>query len=124
MTIYETKPLLRPAQFEALAVWELIARQQQEMKFQRRIRKVEKSLAEARWDWEQKKWRMTTLQGDRLFPAIAEEDEPDEKEDDDKSVKGSRDKKKKKTYVDEEDSDVEDLTEVQVLVLFRLLQHK
>ncbi|KAJ1119465.1 hypothetical protein NDU88_007650 [Pleurodeles waltl] len=57
---------------------------------------------------------MTTLQGVRLFPEIAEEDESEEKEDAGKSDEGSIDNKKKKTYVDEEDSDVEDLT-IQIL---------
>ncbi|KAJ1117480.1 hypothetical protein NDU88_005680 [Pleurodeles waltl] len=126
MTLYETKPIPRLAQFEALAEWELIARQQQEIKFQRRIRKVEKSLAEARWDWEQKKWRMATLQGVKLFPAIKEEDESEGKEETSKSNKSSSGgKKKKRTYVEDEDSDVEDLIEgVQVLVLLQLPQHK
>ncbi|KAJ1192632.1 hypothetical protein NDU88_001939 [Pleurodeles waltl] len=110
MTLYETKPLPRPAQFEALEVWELIARQQQEIKFQRRTRKVEKSLAEARWDWEQKELRMTTLQDVNLFPAITEEGESEEKEDISKSDEiSSGGNKKKNTYVEEDDSDIEDL---------------
>ncbi|KAJ1200889.1 hypothetical protein NDU88_004710 [Pleurodeles waltl] len=107
MTLYETKPLPRPAQFEALAVWELVARQQQEITFQRRIRKVEKSLSEARWDWEQKKWRTETLQGVKLFPAITAEAESGEKDADQRDT-SSETKKKKNTYVEEEDSDIED----------------
>ncbi|KAJ1170742.1 hypothetical protein NDU88_002614 [Pleurodeles waltl] len=43
MTLYETRPLLRPAQFEAIAVWELIARQQQEIKCKRRVRKEDET---------------------------------------------------------------------------------
>ncbi|KAJ1081624.1 hypothetical protein NDU88_001802 [Pleurodeles waltl] len=108
MSLYEMKPLPRPAQFEALAVWELVARQQQEMKFKRRMKRVEKSLAEARWDWEQKRWRAETLHGIKLFPAITEEDET-EKEDNDKESESAGTKKKKKLYVEDEDSDVEDL---------------
>ncbi|KAJ1217582.1 hypothetical protein NDU88_005176 [Pleurodeles waltl] len=65
----------RPAQFEALAIWELIARNQQQKKFETRIRKVEKTLADARWDSTQKVWRSDILQGIKLFPAIAEEEE-------------------------------------------------
>ncbi|KAJ1188901.1 hypothetical protein NDU88_005657 [Pleurodeles waltl] len=106
-TLCETKPLPRPAQFEALAVWEIVARQQQEIKFKRRIKKVEKSLAEARWDWEQKRWRTETLQGIKLFPAIAEDES--EKEDTTKGDESTGTKKKKQPYVEDEDSDVEDL---------------
>ncbi|KAJ1092323.1 hypothetical protein NDU88_005434 [Pleurodeles waltl] len=65
----------RPAQFEALAIWELMARQQQQNKFETRIRKVEKTLADARWDNAQKVWRSDVLQGIKLFPAIAKEEE-------------------------------------------------
>ncbi|KAJ1211130.1 hypothetical protein NDU88_006491 [Pleurodeles waltl] len=65
----------RPAQFEALAIWELMARQQQQKKFETRIRKVEKTLADARWDNAQKVWRSDVLQGIKLFPAIAKEEE-------------------------------------------------
>ncbi|KAJ1215737.1 hypothetical protein NDU88_003345 [Pleurodeles waltl] len=102
------KPLPRPAQFEALAVRELVARQQQEMKFKRRMKRVEKSLAEARWDWVQKKWRVVTLQDVKLFPTIMEGDEA-EKEDSAKEDESTGRKKKRKSYVDNEDSDVEDL---------------
>ncbi|KAJ1142014.1 hypothetical protein NDU88_008342 [Pleurodeles waltl] len=65
----------RPAQFEALAIWELMARQQQQNKFETRIRKVEKTLADARWDNAQKVWRSDVLQGIKLFPAITKEGE-------------------------------------------------
>ncbi|KAJ1167753.1 hypothetical protein NDU88_008142 [Pleurodeles waltl] len=65
----------RPAQFEALAIWELIARNQQQKKFETRIRKVEKTLADARWDSTQKVWRSDVLQGIKLFPAITDEAE-------------------------------------------------
>ncbi|KAJ1118111.1 hypothetical protein NDU88_006306 [Pleurodeles waltl] len=72
------------------------------------MKRVEKSLAEARWDWEQKRWRTETLKGIKLFPAITEEDET-EKEDNAKESESTGTKKKKKPYVDDEDSDVEDL---------------
>ncbi|KAJ1215713.1 hypothetical protein NDU88_003321 [Pleurodeles waltl] len=65
----------RPAQFEALAIWELIARNQQQKKFETRIRKVEKTLADTRWDSTQKIWRSDVLQGIKLFPAITDEAE-------------------------------------------------
>ncbi|KAJ1124960.1 hypothetical protein NDU88_003403 [Pleurodeles waltl] len=65
----------RPAQFEALAIWELMARQQQQKKFETRIRKAEKTLADARWDNAQKVWRSDILQWIKLFPAIAKEEE-------------------------------------------------
>ncbi|KAJ1114442.1 hypothetical protein NDU88_002679 [Pleurodeles waltl] len=102
------KPLPRPAQFEALAVWELVARQQKELKFNRRMKKVEKSLVEARWDWEQKRWRMATMQDIKIFPAITERDES-EKGDSAKEEESEGKKKRKKSYVDDDDSDVEDL---------------
>ncbi|KAJ1205042.1 hypothetical protein NDU88_000477 [Pleurodeles waltl] len=65
----------RPVQFEALAIWELIAKNQQQKKFETRIRKVEKTLADARWDSTQKVWRSDVLQGIKLFPAITDEAE-------------------------------------------------
>ncbi|KAJ1128752.1 hypothetical protein NDU88_007127 [Pleurodeles waltl] len=71
----ELKPPPRPEQFETLAIWELMAIQQQQQKFERRMRKAEKTLAEARWDSAQRVWRRETLDGVRLFPAIAQEDE-------------------------------------------------
>ncbi|KAJ1202226.1 hypothetical protein NDU88_006027 [Pleurodeles waltl] len=53
---------------------------------------------------------MTALQGVKLFLAITGENQSEEKEDTSKSDKSlSEDKKKKKTYVEGEDSDVEDL---------------
>ncbi|KAJ1083192.1 hypothetical protein NDU88_003352 [Pleurodeles waltl] len=73
--MYDMKVPPRPAQFEALAIWELMARQQQQKKFETRIRKVEKTLADARWDNAQKMWRSDVLQGIKLFPAIAKEEE-------------------------------------------------
>ncbi|KAJ1171255.1 hypothetical protein NDU88_003125 [Pleurodeles waltl] len=73
--MYNMKVPPRPAQFEALAIWELMARQQQQKKFETRIRKVEKTLADARWDNAQKVWRSDILQGIKLFPAIATEEE-------------------------------------------------
>ncbi|KAJ1176982.1 hypothetical protein NDU88_002249 [Pleurodeles waltl] len=106
MALYEIKTLPRPAQLEALAVWELVARQQQEMKYKRRIKRVEKSLAEAKWDWEQKRWRAETLQCAKLFPANTEEEA---EEDGAKEVESAGKKKKRKSYVDDEDYDVEDL---------------
>ncbi|KAJ1175535.1 hypothetical protein NDU88_000822 [Pleurodeles waltl] len=78
------RPLPRPAQFEALAVWKLIARQQQEIKLQRRIRK--------------------------LLPVITEEDETEGKKETSKSDKSSSgSKKEKRASTVEEDSDDEDL---------------
>ncbi|KAJ1166230.1 hypothetical protein NDU88_006638 [Pleurodeles waltl] len=65
----------RPAQFEALAIWELTAIRQQQQKFERRMRKAVKTLAEASWDSVQRVWRRETIDGVRLFPAIAQEGE-------------------------------------------------
>ncbi|KAJ1205729.1 hypothetical protein NDU88_001156 [Pleurodeles waltl] len=73
--MYDMKVPPRPAQFEALTIWELMARQQQQNKFETRIRKVEKTLADARWDKAQKVWRSDVLQGIKLFPAITKEEE-------------------------------------------------
>ncbi|KAJ1112518.1 hypothetical protein NDU88_000781 [Pleurodeles waltl] len=44
----EQKPPPRPAQYEALTVWDLMALKQKQEKFQKRLRKAEKSYAEAR----------------------------------------------------------------------------
>ncbi|KAJ1124938.1 hypothetical protein NDU88_003385 [Pleurodeles waltl] len=74
-TMYDMKVPPRPAQFEALAIWELMARQQQQKKFETRMRKIEKTLADARWDNAQKVWRSDVLQGIKLFPAITKEEE-------------------------------------------------
>ncbi|KAJ1201207.1 hypothetical protein NDU88_005021, partial [Pleurodeles waltl] len=41
------KPPPRPAQYEALAIWDLMALKQRQEKFQRRLKRVEKTLAEA-----------------------------------------------------------------------------
>ncbi|KAJ1098684.1 hypothetical protein NDU88_003791 [Pleurodeles waltl] len=71
----ELKPPPRPAQFEALAIWELMAIRQQQQKFERRMRKAEKTLAEARWDSAQRVRRRETIDGIRMFPAIALEGE-------------------------------------------------
>ncbi|KAJ1202208.1 hypothetical protein NDU88_006009 [Pleurodeles waltl] len=65
----------RPLQFEALAIWEQMARRQLQKKFETRVRKVEKTLADARWDITQKVWRSDILQGIKLFPAITDEEE-------------------------------------------------
>ncbi|KAJ1191987.1 hypothetical protein NDU88_001300 [Pleurodeles waltl] len=108
LSLYDMKPLLRPAQFEALAVWELVARQQQELKFNRRMKRVEKSLAEARWDWEQKRWGMATMKEIKMFPSITEGDNSD-KGDSAKEEESEGKKKRKKSYVGDDDSDVEDL---------------
>ncbi|KAJ1096088.1 hypothetical protein NDU88_001234 [Pleurodeles waltl] len=101
------RPLQRPAQFEALAVWELVARQQHELKTNRRIKKIEKTQAEARWDWEQKRWRMATMKEVKMFPAIMEGDDSD-KGDNNKERENEEKRKGKKSYVDDDDSDVED----------------
>ncbi|KAJ1217711.1 hypothetical protein NDU88_005302 [Pleurodeles waltl] len=65
----------RPAQFEALAIWELAARQQQSLKFEKKMRRAEKSSVEARWDSEQRQRRLNTLLGVRLFPEMTEDGE-------------------------------------------------
>ncbi|KAJ1197704.1 hypothetical protein NDU88_001560 [Pleurodeles waltl] len=110
MALYESQPLPRPAQFEVLAVWELVARQQQQMKFERRIRRVEKALAEARWDGEQKKWRSVTLQDVKLLPATTQEDETGGKKATRKTNKSSPESKEaKRSSIVEEESDAEDL---------------
>ncbi|KAJ1217714.1 hypothetical protein NDU88_005305 [Pleurodeles waltl] len=72
------------------------------------MKRVEKSLAEARWDWEQKRWRAVTLQDVKLFPAITEGDEA-EKEDSAKEDESGVRKKKRTSYMDDDDSDVKDL---------------
>ncbi|KAJ1124332.1 hypothetical protein NDU88_002793 [Pleurodeles waltl] len=106
MVLYDLKPPSRPAQFEALAIGELMARQQQKRKFGRRMRRAEKTLAQARCDCVQKVWRRETLDRVKLFPAIAQEGEGKGRKDTRKTDKSpSRDKEPRKSSIGTEDSD-------------------
>ncbi|KAJ1107905.1 hypothetical protein NDU88_005292 [Pleurodeles waltl] len=103
------KPPLRPAQYEALAVWDLMAIRQRQQKFERRMKKAEKTLAEARWDNESKMWRRGIVDGFKLFPAITQEDETQGKKATCKTDKGSsKPKETKRSWIDEDDSDDEE----------------
>ncbi|KAJ1089610.1 hypothetical protein NDU88_002761 [Pleurodeles waltl] len=102
----ELKPPPRPAQFEALAIWELMAVRQQQQKFERRMRKAEKTLAEARWDSTHRVCRRETIDGVRMFPAITQESEAQRGKGTCKTDKGSsKEKETKKYWAEADDSD-------------------
>ncbi|KAJ1176583.1 hypothetical protein NDU88_001856 [Pleurodeles waltl] len=103
------KPPPRPAQYEALAVWDLMAIRQRQQKFERRIKKAEKTLAEARWDNESKMWRRGIVDRLILFPAITQGDETQGKKATCKTDKGSdKPKETKRSWIEEDDSDDEE----------------
>ncbi|KAJ1193435.1 hypothetical protein NDU88_002733 [Pleurodeles waltl] len=103
------KPPPRPAQYEALAVWDLMAIKQRQQRFERRMRKAEKTLAEARWDNESKMWRRGIVDGLKLFPAIAQGDETQGKKATFKTDKDSnKPKETKRSWIEEDDSDDDD----------------
>ncbi|KAJ1203548.1 hypothetical protein NDU88_007333 [Pleurodeles waltl] len=100
------KPPPRPAQYEALAIWDLMAIKQRQEKFQRRIKRAEKTLAEARWDNESKMWRWGIVDGLKLFPAITQGDETQGKKATCKTDKdSSKPKETKRSWEEEDDSD-------------------
>ncbi|KAJ1110295.1 hypothetical protein NDU88_007648 [Pleurodeles waltl] len=103
------KPPPRPAQYEALAVWDLMAIKQRQQKFERRIKRAEKTLAEARWDNDGKMWRRGKVDGLKLFPAIAQGDETQGKKATCKTDKdSSKPKETKRSRIEEDDSDDEE----------------
>ncbi|KAJ1144205.1 hypothetical protein NDU88_010507 [Pleurodeles waltl] len=102
----EQKPPPRPAQFEALAIWELMAIRQRQQKFERRMRKAEKTLAEARWDSEHRIWRREIIDGVRMFPAITPEAGTQGGKATCKTDKGSsKEKETKKSWADADDDE-------------------
>ncbi|KAJ1106588.1 hypothetical protein NDU88_003989 [Pleurodeles waltl] len=102
------KPPPRPAQYEALAVWDLMALRQRQ-KFERRMKGAEKTLAEARWDNESTMWRKGIVDGLKLFPAITQEDETQGKKATCKTDKSSsKPKETKRSWIEEDDSDDEE----------------
>ncbi|KAJ1149914.1 hypothetical protein NDU88_002713 [Pleurodeles waltl] len=99
-------PPPRPAQYEALAVWDLVAIRQRQQRLERRMKRAEKILAEARWDNESRMWRRGIVNGLKLFPAIMQEDETQGKKTTYKTDKGSSiQKETQRSWVDEDDSD-------------------
>ncbi|KAJ1172213.1 hypothetical protein NDU88_004061 [Pleurodeles waltl] len=104
------KPPLRPAQFEALVIWELMAIRHQQQKFERRMRKAEKTLAEARWDSTQRVWRREIAEGVRMFPAITQEGGTQREKATCKTDKGSsREKETKKSWAEADVSEDDEL---------------
>ncbi|KAJ1091547.1 hypothetical protein NDU88_004667 [Pleurodeles waltl] len=102
------KPPPRPAQYEALAIWDLMALRHRQERFQRRLRRAEKSYAEARWDNENKMWRRGIVDGLKLFPAITQGEETQGKKASCKTNKDSgKTKENKRSWEEEDDSDDE-----------------
>ncbi|KAJ1116727.1 hypothetical protein NDU88_004933 [Pleurodeles waltl] len=103
------KPPPRPAQYEALSIWDLMAIRQRKQKFERRMKRAEKTLAEARWDNETKMWRRGIDDGLKMFPATTQEDETQGKKATCKTDKGSsKPKETQRSWVDADDSDNEE----------------
>ncbi|KAJ1100018.1 hypothetical protein NDU88_005108 [Pleurodeles waltl] len=103
------KPPPRPAQYEALAIWDLMALKHRQERFQRRLRKAEKSYAEARWDNESKMWRRGIVDGLKLFPAITQGEETQGKKASCKTDKDSgKSKEIKRSWEEDDDSDDEE----------------
>ncbi|KAJ1208199.1 hypothetical protein NDU88_003585 [Pleurodeles waltl] len=99
----------RPAQYEALAIWDLMALKHRQEKFQRRLKRAEKSYAEARWDNKNKMWRRGIVDGLKLFPAIAQGEESQGKKASCKTDKdSSKSKENKRPWEEEDDSDDEE----------------
>ncbi|KAJ1118186.1 hypothetical protein NDU88_006381 [Pleurodeles waltl] len=77
--------------------------------FQRRLKRAEKTLAEARWDNESKMWRWGIVDGLKLFPAITQGDEAQGKKATCKTDKDSSNPKEtKRSWEEEDDSDNEE----------------
>ncbi|KAJ1105295.1 hypothetical protein NDU88_002703 [Pleurodeles waltl] len=103
------KPPPRPAQYEALAIWDLMALKHRQERFQRRLRRAERSYAEARWDNESKMWRRGIVDGLKLFPAITQGEETQGKKASCKTDKDSgKSKENKRSWEEEDDSDDEE----------------
>ncbi|KAJ1180011.1 hypothetical protein NDU88_005239 [Pleurodeles waltl] len=103
------KPPPRPAQYEALVIWDLMALKHRQERFHRRLRMVEKSYAEARWDNESKMWRRGIVDGLKLFPAITQGEETRGKKASCKTDKDSgKSKENKRSWEEEDDSDDEE----------------
>ncbi|KAJ1180646.1 hypothetical protein NDU88_005866 [Pleurodeles waltl] len=103
------KPPPRQAQYEALAVWDLMAIKQRQQRFERRMKRAEKTLAEARWDNESKMWRRGIVDGFKLFPTIIQGDETQGKKATCKTDKdSSKPKETKRSWIEEDDSDDEE----------------
>ncbi|KAJ1180371.1 hypothetical protein NDU88_005592 [Pleurodeles waltl] len=103
------KPPPRPAQYAALAIWDLMSIKHRQERFQRILKRAEKSYAEARWDNENKMWRRGIVDGLKLFPVITQGEETQGKK---ASCKTDRDsgktKAKKRSWEEEDDSDDEE----------------
>ncbi|KAJ1206315.1 hypothetical protein NDU88_001722 [Pleurodeles waltl] len=86
-----------------------MAIRQRQQKLERRIKRAEKTLAEARWDNESKMWRRGIVDGLKLFPAITQEDETQGKKATCKTDKGSnKPKETQRSWLGEDDSDDEE----------------
>ncbi|KAJ1188136.1 hypothetical protein NDU88_004901 [Pleurodeles waltl] len=86
-----------------------MALKQKQEKFQKRLRRAEKSYAEARWDDESKMWRRGIVDGLKLFPAITQGEETQGKKASCKTDKDSgKSKENKRSWEEEDDSDDEE----------------
>ncbi|KAJ1190083.1 hypothetical protein NDU88_006822 [Pleurodeles waltl] len=101
----EQKPP-RPAQYEALSVWDLMAIQHRQQKYMMRMKRAEKTLAEAKWDSETKMWRRGIVDGIKMFLAITQEDEAQGKKATCKTDKGSsKPKETQRSCADDSDDE-------------------
>ncbi|KAJ1198505.1 hypothetical protein NDU88_002346 [Pleurodeles waltl] len=80
-----------------------------QQKFERRMRRAEKTLAEARWDNVSKMWRKGIVDGLKLFPAITQGNGTQGKKATCKTDKdSSKPKETKRSWIEEDDSDNEE----------------
>ncbi|KAJ1114549.1 hypothetical protein NDU88_002784 [Pleurodeles waltl] len=78
-------------------------------RFQRRLRRAEKSYAEAKWNNENKMWRRGIVDGLKLFPAITQGEETQGKKASCKTNKDSgQTKENKRSWEEEDDYDEEE----------------
>ncbi|KAJ1139271.1 hypothetical protein NDU88_005646 [Pleurodeles waltl] len=86
-----------------------MAIRQRQQKFERRMKRAEKTLAEARWDNETKMWGRGIVDRLKMFPAITQEDETQGKKAPCKTDKGSsKPKETQRSWADADDSDDEE----------------
>ncbi|KAJ1190975.1 hypothetical protein NDU88_000292 [Pleurodeles waltl] len=86
-----------------------MAIQHRQQKFVRRMRRAEKTLAEAKWDNETKMRRRGIVDGIKMFPAITQEDEAQGKKAICKTDKSSnKPVETQRSWADADDSDDEE----------------
>lgn len=68
--IFALRPLPRPTQFEALDAWIRAAHAKKRELYQGKMRKALRACQEVQWDAQLKRWRVDTIEGERLYPML------------------------------------------------------